>query len=945
MFQHPNHQLLASTVREELELGPRNLGLDDGEVARRAADAAARFGLAGELDLHPFRLGLPARRRLAIAAVLAVRAPVVVLDEPTAGLDEAERDALATVVREEATRGAAVIVVTHDLRFAGAVAGRLLVLRDGRVAAEGTLERLVADAERLVAAGLEPPPLVRLAAALGLDPALAVRRSRRGPRGSRRRDGRRGMAGDDEHGRRRTRPAGSWLHRMSAIPKLAWAAAGVATALVTFNPVPLLAISIAAVLVAATAGEAGRLLRAMLPFAPLAASILLVQVLAPLACRPACTVATTVGPFTLYAEGLTNGLSFVARLLTIELVAFTAILATRAPDLLAGLVRIGVPSSAAFAWRPPSSSSRSCGASSGSSSTRSASAASGSPVRPRSPASLVPVIVASVERAQQLAISLESRGFGSGVARTSYREASLGRGDVAAGGRRPRRGDRRRRGGARMVGSRLVRLAATAGMGRRRRAARGGCRVRLGGRPRGRVRPPRLRASTPGPIRQTAGVRPSTGTVLDPADPGFAADPYPAYAIARDAAAAFQQPGDHRTYLTRYEDVHAGFRDRRLGSTFLHRYTPEELSLPPDVPAWRDPRWTDFQAFERWELLNLEPPVHTRLRRLVLEAFTPRAVEALRTPDRGARADAARTRPGARLGRPRRGLRPGLLAGDRVRPDRRRAGRPGHDQAPLGRHRRDVRAGRRRGDPVPRERGRGRLPALPARRHRPAAGHAAATTCSPRLLEATVDGERLTDEQVASTAMVLLMAGHEATVNATANGVAALAAHPDQWQALRAGRGIGPRRDRGDPALRPAAPVVRALGARRGRRPGRRPARAGLARRARDRCRQPRSAAVHRAGPVRHPARRRGAPLVRRRDPLLHRRAARAAGARDDAHASCCAPRRRSRSCPARPAARRSSSAAGRTCRSRSTREPPSPSRGDPGCLIPRRPSSSSAAR
>ena len=224
---------------------------------------------------------------------------------------------------------------------------------------------------------------------------------------------------------------GSWLHRMGAIPKLAWAAAGVATALVTFDPVPLLAISTAAVLVAATAGEAGRLLRAMVPFAPLAASILLVQVLAPLACRPACTVATQVGPFTLYAEGLTNGLSFVARLLTMELVAFTAILATRAPDLLAGLVRVGVPSSAAFAT---------------------ATALQLIPIlrreirivldaqrvrglRVAGPTALarglVPVIVASVERAQQLAISLESRGFGSGVARTSYREASLGHGDVA----------------------------------------------------------------------------------------------------------------------------------------------------------------------------------------------------------------------------------------------------------------------------------------------------------------------------------------------------------------------------------------------------------------------------------------------------------------------------------------------------------------------------------
>ena len=101
------------------------------------------------------------------------------------------------------------------------------------------------------------------------------------------------------------RPTGSWLHRLGAIPKLAWAAAGVATALVTFDPVPLLAISIATVVVAATARDAGRLARAMVPFAPLAASILLVQALAPLACRSACTVATQVGPLTLYAEGLT----------------------------------------------------------------------------------------------------------------------------------------------------------------------------------------------------------------------------------------------------------------------------------------------------------------------------------------------------------------------------------------------------------------------------------------------------------------------------------------------------------------------------------------------------------------------------------------------------------------------------------------------------------------
>jgi cytochrome P450 len=233
--------------------------------------------------------------------------------------------------------------------------------------------------------------------------------------------------------------------------------------------------------------------------------------------------------------------------------------------------------------------------------------------------------------------------------------------------------------------------------------------------------------------------------------------------------------------------VHAGFRDRRLGSTFLHRFTPEELSLAPDVPAWRDPRWTDFHAFERWELLNLEPPVHTRLRRLVLEAFTPRAVEALRTPiAERARALLAPARERGSLDLVddyaqafSLGIICDLIG---VAPDDRETIKrlsddtvamyePGADDAM--RARANAAAGDFR---------RYLLDVIAVRRARGGDDLLAA------LLEATVDGERLTDEQVASTAMVLLMAGHEATVNATSNGVAALAAHPDQWRLLRDGQ-------------------------------------------------------------------------------------------------------------------------------------------------------------
>lgn len=277
-----------------------------------------------------------------------------------------------------------------------------------------------------------------------------------------------------------------------------------------------------------------------------------------------------------------------------------------------------------------------------------------------------------------------------------------------------------------------------------------------------------------------------SGLVLDPADPAFAADPYPAYAIARETAAVFRQEGDHLHYLTRFADVHAAFRDKRLGSTFLHRYTPEELDLPPNIPLWRDPRWTEFQAFERWDMLNLEPPVHTRLRRLVLEAFTPRAVEALRS-DVAARAHAL--------------LAPGRESGSMdlvndyaqhfslgiicdligVSADDRMTIKELSDAVitmyePAPSDEQQAAANRAAGDFAAYLRD-----VVAHRRTHPT------DDLMTGLIDATIDGERLTDDQIVSIAMVLLMAGHEATVNATSNGIAALAAHPDQWRLVRRG--------------------------------------------------------------------------------------------------------------------------------------------------------------
>ena len=120
---------------------------------------------------------------------------------------------------------------------------------------------------------------------------------------------------------------------------------------------------------------------------------------------------------------------------------------------------------------------------------------------------------------------------------------------------------------------------------------------------------------------------------LDPSNPAFLADPYPTLSRLREAAPVFYDAERERWFVTRHEDVLACLRDKRLGRNFRHVMSPEEIGVPP-----LDPRWQAFWDSERWSLLWLEPPDHTRIRKLVAAAFTPRAVEALREPsDRLAR--------------------------------------------------------------------------------------------------------------------------------------------------------------------------------------------------------------------------------------------------------------------------------------------------------------------
>jgi cytochrome P450 len=268
----------------------------------------------------------------------------------------------------------------------------------------------------------------------------------------------------------------------------------------------------------------------------------------------------------------------------------------------------------------------------------------------------------------------------------------------------------------------------------------------------------------------------SVAARFDPSDSAFLADPYPALNELREAAPLFWEPELGRWFVTRHEDVRACLRDRRLGRNFRHLMTPDEIGVPP-----LDPRWQAFWDVERWSLLWIEPPEHTRMRKLVAAAFTPRAVEELRKPARELAEELLV--PLAEQGEME-------LLYDYAQPYSiavicRMLG------VPLDRHRDLLDWShlivKMYEFEVPEEAAVAAnqaadefrayvLELLDERRARPGDDMVTA------LLEARVDGERLSDDEIVSTVIVLLNAGHEATVNTLGNGMLAFARHSGQWR-------------------------------------------------------------------------------------------------------------------------------------------------------------------
>ena len=164
VMQYPEYQLFEETVRADIAFGPRNMGLDEAEVARRVREAAALVGLDAELlDRSPFELSGGEKRRAAIAGIMAMKPEILVLDEPAAGLDPRGRDVILHAIRAYGKQtGATVIIVSHSMEDMAAYCDDIIVMAHAKVALSGTRDEVFANAKALTAVGLDVPQITRL---------------------------------------------------------------------------------------------------------------------------------------------------------------------------------------------------------------------------------------------------------------------------------------------------------------------------------------------------------------------------------------------------------------------------------------------------------------------------------------------------------------------------------------------------------------------------------------------------------------------------------------------------------------------------------------------------------------------------------------------------------------------------------------------------------------
>ncbi len=164
VFQYPEYQLFEETVYQDIAFGPKNMKLDEAEIDRRVREAAGFVGITDEqLKASPFDLSGGQKRRTAIAGVIAMEPEILILDEPTAGLDPAGREEiLGNIAAYRKAKNATIMMVSHSMDDVARLTDRLLVMNQSRLVMDGTPREVFARAEELVAMGLNIPAVTQV---------------------------------------------------------------------------------------------------------------------------------------------------------------------------------------------------------------------------------------------------------------------------------------------------------------------------------------------------------------------------------------------------------------------------------------------------------------------------------------------------------------------------------------------------------------------------------------------------------------------------------------------------------------------------------------------------------------------------------------------------------------------------------------------------------------
>lgn len=173
VFQYPEYQLFEESVYKDIAFGPRNMGLPEDDINERVREAADFTGFTEALlNKSPFELSGGEKRRAAIAGVIAMRPEVLILDEPTAGLDPSGRDEIiGNIMNYKRTHDATVVMVTHNMEEIARSVDRIILFENGSIAMAGTPAQIFSESERLAALGLTAPKVTMVATrlrALGL---------------------------------------------------------------------------------------------------------------------------------------------------------------------------------------------------------------------------------------------------------------------------------------------------------------------------------------------------------------------------------------------------------------------------------------------------------------------------------------------------------------------------------------------------------------------------------------------------------------------------------------------------------------------------------------------------------------------------------------------------------------------------------------------------------